>query len=77
MLAPWSVYADSATWLRAAVSGFVIAAMLAACGDDPTPKSEPAATPVSQLGEPCPPTFDEYTRLAEEDPAGRESMIDR
>ena len=76
MLAPWSVYADSATWLRVAVSGFVIAAMLAACGDDPTPKSAPAATPVSQPWRALPSTFDEYARLAEEDPAGRESMID-
>ena len=50
--------------------------MLAACGDDPTPKSAPAATLVSQPWRALPSTFDEYTHLAEEDPAGRESMIE-
>ena len=72
MLAPWSVSADSATWLRVALCGLAIAAVLAACGDDPTPT--PAATFL--ISQAPPSSVDDYRRLAEEDPAGRESMFE-
>ena len=72
MLAPMSVYANSSVWLRATACSLALAAVFAACGDDPTPT--PAATFL--ISQAPPSSVDDYRRLAEEDPAGRESMFE-
>ena len=91
MLAPWSAGANSVMWLRAALSCLTLAAVLAACGDDPTPTPAPLtptpapATPIPATATPTPApqpwrdlpyTSFEYILLAELDPPGREAMIE-
>ena len=80
MPAPWSVCTDSTLWLRAALCGLAIAAVLAACGDDPTPTSASATSPATPTAaslplQALPSTLEEYRRRAEEDPTGRESLF--
>ena len=72
MLAPWRVCANSAAWLRAAACSLALAALVVACGDDPAPA--PAAHFL--LSQAPPSNFSDYRRLAEEDPAGRETMFE-
>ena len=76
--------------IRATLSSLVLAALLAACGDDPSPTPSPTFPPVtpvpatatatpapaSQPWQAFPSTIDGYTRLVEQDPAGLEMMID-
>ena len=55
MLAPWSTCAGSSTWLRATLSCLALAAVLAACGDDPMPAAQsPVPTPTSPPVTPIP-----------------------
>ena len=80
MLAPWSECTDSALWLRATVSGFVIAAMLGACGEEPAPAATSVSLPsvsASDLLEALPSNVDGYVDLGEMDPAGFESMVEK
>ena len=58
--------------INTALTCLALAAVLVACGDDPTPT--PAATFL--LSQAPPSSFNDYTRLAEEDPAGRDSMFE-
>ena len=58
--------------INAALSCLAFAAVLAACGDDP----KPTPTATFLLSQAPPSSFNDYTRLAEEDPAGRDSMFE-
>ena len=66
--------------MRAALSSLALATVLTACGDDPTPTPAPVSQPsmsASDALEALPSTFSEYRLLAELDPAGRESMLEK
>ena len=73
MIAQLSMQFDSTLRVRFALSCLALAAVLVACGDKPTSTPEPASQPSQAL----PSTFEEYTHLAEEDPAGLESMVEK
>ena len=62
MLAPWSVCSDSAPWLRATACSLALAAVFAACGDDPTPT--PTATFL--LSQAPPSTVEDYMLFVQE-----------
>ena len=72
MLATSSVCANSVVWLLATLCSLALtAAALAACGDDPTPEA------TYLLSQATPTSIDDYRRLAEDDPAGRDSMFEK
>ena len=74
MLAPQSVHANSAGWIRVALYCLaLVVAVFVACGDDPA--LTPAATFL--ISQATPTSIDDYRRLAEEDPAGRDSMFEK